>query len=190
MPKLGIKLINGSPYSPTTQGQVERFNRTLKSLLRKEIQIELSNNNFTLVENWAIKLIPRVIDSYIHKIHRSLSRTPWELYKNRTSPHPVKTSIQMEPVTSVEIESCCTFPNLESGFDYYNYDLKMSIRHNSEVRDKLNVCTLNQTRKVQMENYRKLTKTKVGQNFELGTIAYMRNPLVSKLRTKKTNETT
>ena len=23
MPKLGIKLINGSPYSPTSQGQIE-----------------------------------------------------------------------------------------------------------------------------------------------------------------------
>ena len=40
MPKLGIRLVNGSPYSPTTQGQIERFNRTFKYLLRKEVQIE------------------------------------------------------------------------------------------------------------------------------------------------------
>ena len=35
MPKFDIKLINGSPYSPTTQGQVERFNKSLKHLLKK-----------------------------------------------------------------------------------------------------------------------------------------------------------
>ena len=92
MPKLGIKLINGSPYTPTSQGQVERFNRTLKSLLRKEIQIEISRNNLTVVEDWANVLLRRVIESYRHKIHRSLSRTPWELYKNRTSPHPLKST--------------------------------------------------------------------------------------------------
>ena len=90
MPKLGIKLINGSPYTPTSQGQVERFNRTLKCLLRNEIQIEISNENLIVVENWANTLITRVIGSYGHKIHRYLSRTPWELYNNRTSPYPLK----------------------------------------------------------------------------------------------------
>ena len=51
MPKLGIKLVNGSPYSPTTHGQIERFNRTFKNILRKEIQVELSRNNFQLIED-------------------------------------------------------------------------------------------------------------------------------------------
>ena len=138
MPKLGIKLINGSPYSPTTQGQIERFNRTLKQLLRKEIQVEISNNNSLAVEKWANELVPRVIDSYIHNIHRSLSRTPWELYKNRTSPHPIKTKPQIESVTSEEINVCCIYPNPELGTLNRSalFDVKEALRHHGDVRGK------------------------------------------------------
>ena len=71
MPKLGIKLINGSPYSPTSQGQIERFNKTLKNLLKKEIQIEMSKSNTIRVENWPWDLLPKVMDLYIHHKHRS-----------------------------------------------------------------------------------------------------------------------
>ena len=133
MPKLGIKLVNGSPYSPTTQGQIERFNRMFKDLLRKEIQVESSKNNFQLIEDWGNVLIPRVIDCYIHNVHRSLSRTPWELYIGRTSPHP-KASLSLEPITSQEID-LCMFPNPElrswdTRFDLY--DLKCAIRQNAD----------------------------------------------------------
>ena len=188
MPKLGIKLINGSPYSPTTQGQVERFNRTFKCLLRKEIQIELSKNNFSVVENWANILISRVIDSYRHKIHRSLSRTPWELYNNRTYPHPLKSSAYLlDPITSKDIEDCCTFPNLKSDLciSSSNLELKEAIRKHSDVREKLNISTLTQTRKVQIENNRKFKKNNVDVNFKLGAIAYMKNPSISSFRKKK-----
>ena len=187
MPKLGIKLINGSPYSPTTQGQVERFNRTLKFLLRKEIQIEISNNNFTVVEDWANILIERVIDSYRHKVHRSLARTPWELYKNRTSPHPIKSITPLETISSAEIEECCSFPNL--GLDSCNSSVhvitKEAIRKHLDVRERFNISTLTQTRKVQMENYRKFRKNDDKLNFKLGTIAFMKNPLISRFRKKK-----
>ena len=67
MPKLGIKLINGSPYSPTSQGQVERYNKTIKCLLKKEIQVEMSKSNIKIVENWSQELLPRVMDAYITK---------------------------------------------------------------------------------------------------------------------------
>ena len=184
MPKLGIRLVNGSPYSPTTQGQIERFNRTFKYLLRKEVQIELSKNNFEVVENWGDLLIPRVIDSYIHKVHRSLSRTPWELYKNRTSPHP-KTSPRIEDINTQEIEFCCTYPNPELSPHSDLHDVKGAIRHYTGVREKLNLETLSQTRKVQVENYKQITKKTNCQNFEVGDIALMKNPLVSKMRKKK-----
>ena len=150
MPKLGIKLLNGSPYSPTTQGQIERFNKTFKNLLRKEIQIELSKKNFQMIEDWANVLIPRVVDFYLHKVHRSLSRTPWESYKNRTSPHP-KAILSLESITSQEIEMCCMFPNpelisLDTRFDIYY--LKGAIRQNADNRDRLEIETLTQTRKI------------------------------------------
>ena len=181
IPKLGIKLINGSPYSTTTQGQVERFNRTLKFLLRKEIQIEISNNNFTVVEDWANNLIERVIDSYRHKLHRSLARTPWELYKNRTSPHPIKSITPLESISSAEIEECFSFPNL----GLHSYDISVHVI-TKEAIQRFNISTLTQTRKVQMENYRKFRKNDDKQNFKLGTITFMKNPLISRFR-KKTN---
>ena len=49
----------------------------------------------------------------------------------------------------------------------------------------INIETLTQTRKVQVENYRKLTKKNHDINFELGSIAFIRNPSISKLRKKK-----
>ena len=184
MPKLGIKLVNGSPYSPTTQGQIERFNRTFKYLLRKEIQIELSKNNIQGIENWGDILIKRVIDSYIHKEHRSLSRTPWKLYKNRTSPHP-KTSLRMEEMNINETEICCIYPNPELECWNTHTDLKGAVRHFADVRQKFNLETLSQTRKVQVENYKRITKKTNDQRFEVGTVALMKNPLISKFRKKK-----
>ena len=87
--------------------QVERFNRTFKCLLRKEIQIEISNENLIVVEDRANTLITRVFDTYRHKIHRYLSRTPWELYNNRTSPYPLKTNVRsFQSVSPEEIEEC------------------------------------------------------------------------------------
>ena len=177
MPKLGIKLLNGSPYSPTTQGQIERFNKTFKNLLRKEIQIELSKKNFQMIEDWANVLIPRVVDFYLHKVHRSLSRTPWELYKNRTSPHP-KAILSLESITSQEIEMCCMSEliSLDTHFDIY--DLKDTIRQNADNRDILEIETLTQTRKIQVENYKQITGKINDVQFEVGDIALMRNPFL------------
>ena len=66
-----MRLINGSPYTPTTQGQFERFNKTLKCLLKKEVQIQMSMGNFSSIENWSEELLPKM--TYIHRKHKSLS---------------------------------------------------------------------------------------------------------------------
>ena len=166
---------------------MERFNRTIKSLLRKEIQIEISKNNFIVVEDWANNLLPRIIDTYRHTIHRSLSRTPWELYNHRTSPHPLKTNTQsLQSISTAEIEKCCQFPNTHLDYSPSSIDLglKDAIRAYSDVKGKLNITTLTQTRKVQINNFRRF-KRNGDVNFELGTIAYMKNPTVSRHRKKK-----
>ena len=46
------------------------------------------------------------MDTYIHKQHRSLSRTPWEVYYARPSPHPLKYIKQFEPFTMLDVDSC------------------------------------------------------------------------------------
>ena len=104
MPKIGIKLINGSPYTPTTQGQVERFNQTFKSLFKKKIQIELSIGNNSRVENWSEELLPEIMSTYIHRKHRSLSRTPWEVYYSRSAPHSRYSTPQLESFRPVDVE--------------------------------------------------------------------------------------
>ena len=70
----------------------------------------------------------------------------------------------------------CSLNGIESCLD-----LKEAIRESSDVREKLNISTLTQTRKVQIENYRRFKKN-IENNFELGTIAYMKNPTVSRFR--------
>ena len=132
-------------------------------------------------------LIPRVIDCYIHSVHRSLSLTPWELYKSRTSPHP-KASLSLEPITSQEIDLCCMFPNPElrswdTRFDLY--DLKGAIRQNAENGYRLKLETLTQTRIAQVENYKQITGKINEEHFEVGDIAFMRNPLVTKIRKRR-----
>ena len=158
MPKLGIKLINGSPYSPTSQGQVERYNKTIKCLLKKEIQM-CQKSNIKIVENWSPKLLPRVIDVYIHTKHRSLSRTPWELYYVRSSPHPSKAITQFGSFASSFVESCSK-PNNDTISNLESYDPNTGIRDHMDLQDRLTISSLPQTRKVQVENYRRIGKQK------------------------------
>ena len=58
--------LNGSPYTPTTQGQVERFNKTLKCLFKKEVQIQMSMGNTSRIENWSEELLPGIMSIYVY----------------------------------------------------------------------------------------------------------------------------
>ena len=185
MPKFGIKLVNGSPYSPTTQGQVERFNKSLKQLLRKEIQIESSNDNVAAVQKWSQEILPKVMDLYIHKQHRSLSRSPWEVYYARPSPHPLKSITQFEPFTTHEVESCSS-PNTEFISSLDENNLMDDMRIHSNKCQSMIIQTLTQTRKIQVENHRKISKQQaLNQQFEVGMVAYMRNPNISGKKRKR-----
>ena len=146
MPKFGIKFINGSPYSPTTQGQVKRFNKSFKHLLKKEIQIELSKDNIAGVENW------------YHKQHRSLSRTPWEVYYARPSPHPLK-SIKQFAVHS------CSNPKTENNSSFDENSLMDDMRIHSDKCQSIIIQTLTQTGKIQVKNHRKISRIKNGRKF-------------------------
>lgn len=70
-----IKFLHGAPYSPLSQGIVERFNYTMKKYLCKEY---IANNNNNLVfENIKFK----IVNFYNNKIHRILGMSPIEAYK-------------------------------------------------------------------------------------------------------------
>lgn len=185
MPKLGIKLINGSPYSPTSQGQIERFNKTLKLLLKKEIQIEMSKSNTLIVENWSKEILPKIMDIYVHNKHRSLSRTPWELYYARSSPHPLKSVTHFDSFSPSFVESC-SYPQAEAITSFEGCNLTNEIIVRANIKERMDIQTLTQTRKVQVENNRKIIKRRIpNQKLEVGMIAYMRNPNISGKKRKK-----
>ena len=70
---LGIKPIRTSPYHPQTDGLVERFNQTLKAMLRRMAQDE---------KDWD-KLVPFVLFAYREVPQASTGFSPFELMFGR-----------------------------------------------------------------------------------------------------------
>ena len=70
-----IKFLHGSPYSPHSQGIIERFNYTIKKDVSKEF---LANNNNKLDFN---EVRFKIINYYNNKKHRILGMSPNEAYK-------------------------------------------------------------------------------------------------------------
>ena len=71
---IGIKAIRTSPYHPQTDGLVERFNKTLKSMLRKVLDGEK--------RNWD-KMIPFVLFAYREVPQSTVGFSPFELLYGR-----------------------------------------------------------------------------------------------------------
>lgn len=76
MSKLGIKISFTTPYHPQANGRVERWNGTLKSILKK--YIDKTQND------WDIYL-DRVINIYNNTNHEATNYTPYELLYGRAS---------------------------------------------------------------------------------------------------------
>ena len=71
---IGIKAIRTSPYHPQTDGLVERFNKTLKSMLRKVLEGEK--------RNWD-KMLPYVLFAYREVPQATVGFSPFELLYGR-----------------------------------------------------------------------------------------------------------
>jgi hypothetical protein len=63
-----IKVINSTPYTPKTNGCIERFNRTLKSIIFKTI----SNNESKHFVNY----LEDIIHNYNNSYHSTIKNTP------------------------------------------------------------------------------------------------------------------
>jgi len=74
---LGIKCITTTTYHPQTNGQVERFNRTLASMLRHYV----ANDQ----KDWD-DYLPTLAYAYNRCVHRSTNTTPFELTLTRAPP--------------------------------------------------------------------------------------------------------
>ena len=69
----GIKHINTTAYTPTQTSMIERFNGSMKSILKKLYHRES--------KNWA-SLIPTITETYNNTYHRILKETPANVFKN------------------------------------------------------------------------------------------------------------
>ena len=77
---LHVKAVRTSPYHPQTDGLVERFNRTLKSMLRKTVNDE--------GKDWD-KLLPYVLFAYREVPQSSTGFSPFELLYGRAVRGPL-----------------------------------------------------------------------------------------------------
>ena len=69
---MGITFIRGAPYHPQTQGQIERFNRTLKSKIRRCLGV--SSRRY-------IDVLDDIVFQYNTSKHRATKQPPFLLFK-------------------------------------------------------------------------------------------------------------
>ena len=77
---LGIRKMRTTPYHPQSDGMVERFNRTLLSML--SVAVEESEGD------WDLK-IPTIMFAYRSSVHESTGESPFCLMFGREAPLPV-----------------------------------------------------------------------------------------------------
>ncbi len=80
MQLLGVKKVRTSPYHPQTDGQVERFNRTLKGILTSYVNDDHNN--------WDIHL-QLALFAYRTSIHRSSGVSPFKAIYGREAVSPL-----------------------------------------------------------------------------------------------------
>ena len=84
--RTGIHQIKPSPYHPQTDGMVERFNSTLKCLLRTPTQKGTME--------WD-KCLPFILWAYRGSIHKSTDNSPYELMFGQTMRTPLDELVKM-----------------------------------------------------------------------------------------------
>ncbi|CAF1599792.1 unnamed protein product [Didymodactylos carnosus] len=108
-----------TPYHPQTNGQVERFNATLKQQLAK-----FQNED---KDNWDDKL-PAVIYAYNTALHRSTKFTPYEVFYGRQPRLPFDP--KRKRITLPHVSDYTQHHNRLGLF--YNKQARFNIRHSQE----------------------------------------------------------
>ena len=96
---LHVDALRTSPYHPQTDGLVERFNGTLKEILRKSAQVD--------GRDWD-KLLPYVLFAYREALQESIGFTPFELLYGRDIRGPldvVKEEWETHPKSDLNVVS-------------------------------------------------------------------------------------
>ena len=155
---LGVRKTRTTPYHPQSDGMVERFNRTLLSLL--SIAAEESE------EDWDLKL-PTILMAYRSSIHESTGETPFTLMFGREAQLPV------DIIYSLPKETC----NLEPGHKYAKVLCKRLEEAYTRVRHHLGK---------QKDQQRLYYDTKVhGKAYKKGDCVWLHCPAVPKGYSRK-----
>ena len=137
---LGIEKTHTTPLNPKSDGMVERFNRTLETMVRSYM---VSNN--AKQTDWDT-FLPYVMMSYRATVHDSTKFTPNRLMFGREVKLPIERSLG-DPNKTVPIQTergYCDYAhemvhNMESAFDTVRDNLKQSAVHQKTQYDKRGV---------------------------------------------------
>ena len=159
MQLLGVKKVRTSPYHPQTDGQVERFNRTLKGILTSYVN---DDHNY-----WDIHL-QLALFAYRTSIHRSSGVSPFKAVYGREA---------ASPLTLIDGENMST-RGLLSG----NYCDKLEKTLHKVQKHVANNISLAQKR--QKEDYDKATKVQSTQ-LKPGDLVWLNSKAIPKGKSHK-----
>jgi hypothetical protein len=72
--EFGIEQRHSLPYKPTTQGQIERFNGSLKAMIKRHIN-KIDRNTF-------IPHLQNIVYSYNSSVHSTIGFTPFQVHRH------------------------------------------------------------------------------------------------------------
>ena len=157
--QLGITRTRTTAYHPQANGQVERFNRTLESMLSKVI-----NDN---QKEWDIHL-PKVLFAYRTSIHESTGFSPFLVTYGQSATLPIDVMLGRIPLFSgggKEIPEYVEHVGLSLRAAY------SKVRQNAEKAHKTNKS--------------RYDKKDSGYNFAVGDLVWLYVPAVKPGQTKK-----
>lgn len=159
---LGMERTRTTAYHPQGNGQVERFNRTLESMLAKVVQANQ--------RDWDIHL-PKVLFAYRTAIHESTQFTPYHLTFGRSPMLPVDVMLGRQPSKLVEDGEVVKLPHfVEETHQYFN-DAYATVRSN--------LTQAHQRQKLAFD------KKEHGETFRVGDRVWLYTPAVKEGRSRK-----
>eukprot|EP00794_Sanderia_malayensis_P007977 gene7977-biopygen6477 len=100
----GFRMIQGKPYTPQHQGQVERLNQTVKMYLRRLLQ---NSSPAEQAKTWPV-LLPGIADKINKSYHSTIDDIPFRVYRNRETSSLNFTIVPDDTVFFVENEELST----------------------------------------------------------------------------------
>ena len=159
MQLLGVKKVRTSPYHPQTDGQVERFNRTLKAILTSYVNDDHND--------WDIHL-QLALFAYRTSIHRSSGVSPFKAVYGREA---------VSPLTLIDGENMSTRGLLSGN---YCDELEKTLRKvHKHVANNISLA-----QKRQKEDYDKATKVESTQ-LKPGDWVWLNSKAIPKGKSRK-----